>query len=248
MLSPYRVLDLTDEGALLCGQILGDLGADVIVIEPPDGAHTRTKGPFYGESTDPDKCLSWWAVNRNKRGITLDLESAADRQRFLELAATTDFLIESKPPGYLDGLGLGYEALSKLNPRLVMVSITPFGQSGPEGELGGQRPHLHGGVRHPPPERRPRSRARRRRRTPGLPARRRGSGRRRLDRAHRPRARRPRPARRRVRADGGHDGHAGDGPVRRLGRQRHRAPRRRRELRRHPAPLHLSRRRTASFP
>ncbi len=132
MLSRYRVLDLTDEGALLCGQILGDLGADVIVVEPPGGAHTRTKGPFYRGEVDANKCLSWWAVNRNKRGITLDLEAEADRQRYLELATTTDFVIESKPPGYLDGLGLGYEALSKLNPRLVMVSITPFGQIGPK--------------------------------------------------------------------------------------------------------------------
>jgi crotonobetainyl-CoA:carnitine CoA-transferase CaiB-like acyl-CoA transferase len=132
MLSPYRVLDLTDEGALICGQILGDLGADVIVIEPPGGAHTRSKGPFYGGEKHPDKCLSWWAVNRNKRAITLDLESSADRQRFTEFAASADFLIESRPPGYLDALGIGYEALSRINPALVMVSITPFGQRGPK--------------------------------------------------------------------------------------------------------------------
>ncbi len=132
MLSPYRVLDLTDEGALLCGQILGDLGADVVVIEPPGGAHTRAKGPFYHGETDLDKCLSWWALNRNKRAITIDLESSAGRQRFLELAASADFVIESKAPGYLDHLGLGYEALSALNPPLVMVSITPFGQRGPK--------------------------------------------------------------------------------------------------------------------
>lgn len=132
MLSPYRVLDLTDEGALLCGQILGDLGADVIAVEPPGGAHTRSKGPFYRGVPDPDGCLSWWATNRNKRSITVDLESSAGHQRFLDLATTADFVIESKPPGYLDALGLGYEALSTRNPRLVMVSITPFGQNGPK--------------------------------------------------------------------------------------------------------------------
>ena len=132
MLEPYRVLDLTDEGALLCGQILGDLGADVIVIEPPGGALTRGKGPYYRGEPDANRCLSWWAVNRNKRGITLDLEVEADRRRFLDLAATSDFLIESRPPGDLDRLGLGYDALSRLNPGLVMVSITPFGQRGPK--------------------------------------------------------------------------------------------------------------------
>jgi crotonobetainyl-CoA:carnitine CoA-transferase CaiB-like acyl-CoA transferase len=132
MLSRYRVVDLTDHGALLCGQILGDLGADVIVIEPPGGAEARKIGPFYCGEEDPAKSLNWWAFNRNKRGITVDLESPAGRQRFLELAATADFVIESRPRGYLDSLGLGYEALSNLNPRLVMVSITPFGQSGPK--------------------------------------------------------------------------------------------------------------------
>jgi crotonobetainyl-CoA:carnitine CoA-transferase CaiB-like acyl-CoA transferase len=132
MLSPYRVLDLTDGGALLCGQILGDLGADVVVIEPPGGAAARKTGPFYHGEEDPDKSLDWWALNRNKRGITLDLESPAGRQRFLKLAAAADFLIESRRPGDLDRLGLGYGALLGLNPRLVMVSITPFGQNGPK--------------------------------------------------------------------------------------------------------------------
>jgi len=132
MLSPYRVLDLTDEGALLCGQILGDLGADVIAVEPPGGAHTRSKGPFYRGVPDPNGCLSWWATNRNKRSITIDLEAREGRERFRDLAASTDFIIESKAPGYLASLALGYEELSQLNPALVMVSITPFGQHGPK--------------------------------------------------------------------------------------------------------------------
>jgi len=132
MLSQYRVLDLTDHGALLCGQILGDLGADVVVIEPPGGAAARRIGPYYHGQQDPARSLNWWAFNRNKRGITLDIESPAGRKRFLELAATADFLIQSRAPGYLDHLGLGYEALSTINPWLVMVSITPFGQTGPK--------------------------------------------------------------------------------------------------------------------
>jgi len=72
MLSPYRVLDLTTERGLLCGQILGDLGADVIKIEPPGGAPARWLAPFYHDEPHPDRSLYWWANNRNKRGITLN--------------------------------------------------------------------------------------------------------------------------------------------------------------------------------
>lgn len=132
MLSPYRVLDLTDGGSLLCGQILGDLGADVIVVEPPGGAKLRGERPFYGGEEDPDRSLAFWALNRNKRSITLDITSDEGRERLKDLVRTADFLLESFAPGYMDGLGLGYEALSAINPRLVMVAITPFGQDGPK--------------------------------------------------------------------------------------------------------------------
>ena len=132
MLSPYRVLDLTDQGALICGQILGDLGADVIVVEPPGGAALREAGPFANGGPGPDSSLAWWGVNRNKRGITLDIESTEGRERLLALAQTSDILIESFEPGYLDGLGLGYAALRAVNPAIVLVSITPFGQAGPK--------------------------------------------------------------------------------------------------------------------
>jgi len=74
MLTPYRVLDLTDEGALICGQILGDLGADVVLVEPPAGLKARWVGPFRGDVRDPNQSLNFWALNRNKRGIALDLE------------------------------------------------------------------------------------------------------------------------------------------------------------------------------
>ncbi|MDP9236804.1 MAG: CoA transferase [Chloroflexota bacterium] len=132
MLSPYRVLDLTDEGALLCGQILGDLGADVIVVEPPEGAHARALGPFRRGERHPDRNLTWWSLNRNKRGVTLDLHTEAGRDRLHDLVRGADFFIESYAPGHLDRLGLGYRDLSTINPSLVMVSITPFGQVGPK--------------------------------------------------------------------------------------------------------------------
>jgi crotonobetainyl-CoA:carnitine CoA-transferase CaiB-like acyl-CoA transferase len=134
MLSPYRVLDLTDEGALICGQILGDLGADVILIEPPGGVKARSIGPFAGDEHDGNKSLNFWALNRNKRGITLDLEAPAGKESLLKLVKTADMLVESGPPGHLERLGLGYGALAEVSPGLVMVSITPFGQMGPKAD------------------------------------------------------------------------------------------------------------------
>lgn len=131
LLSPYRVLDLTDELGFLCGKILGDLGADVIKIEPPGGDPARRLGPFYKNETDPEKSLYWFGFNNNKRGITLNLESVKGREIFSRLASKVDFIVETFTPGYLDRLNLGYSTLSGINPRLVLVSITPFGQTGP---------------------------------------------------------------------------------------------------------------------
>jgi crotonobetainyl-CoA:carnitine CoA-transferase CaiB-like acyl-CoA transferase len=129
VLSHYRVLDLTDERGQLCGQILGDLGADVVIAEPPEGSSSRHLGPFRDESPDS---LFWWALNRNKRGITLDLEQEAGREQLRRLVQSIDVLVESYEPGYLERMGLGYESLAAINPGLIMVSITPFGQNGPK--------------------------------------------------------------------------------------------------------------------
>ena len=131
LLSPYRVLDLSNELGFLCGKILGDLGADVIKIEPPGGEPARRLGPFYGDQADPEKSLFWFGFNNNKRGITLNLESARGRELFAELVAKADFVIETFTSGYLDALNLGYTALAKINSRLLLTSITPFGQTGP---------------------------------------------------------------------------------------------------------------------
>lgn len=131
MLSPYRVLDLTDEKGLMCGKIMGDLGADVIKIEKPGGDLSRNIGPFWHDQPDPDKSLFWFALNANKRGITLNIETAAGREIFNKLVTTADFVIESFKPGYLNRFKLGYRTLEKLNPGIILVSITPFGQTGP---------------------------------------------------------------------------------------------------------------------
>jgi crotonobetainyl-CoA:carnitine CoA-transferase CaiB-like acyl-CoA transferase len=132
MLSPYRVLDLTTERGLLCGQMLADLGADVIKVEPPGGSAARAIGPFYKDAPHPDRSLYWWAYNRNKRSITLDLECDAGRDLLRRMAERADFLIESHNPGYLSQHNLGFADLAKINPALIYVSITPFGQDGPK--------------------------------------------------------------------------------------------------------------------
>jgi crotonobetainyl-CoA:carnitine CoA-transferase CaiB-like acyl-CoA transferase len=132
MLSPYRVLDLTGERGLLCGQILGDLGADVIHVEPPGGAAARRRGPFAGDAPHPDRSLFWWAQTRNQRSVTLDLEHADGRAVLRRLVRDAHFLIESDEPGAMASRGLGPDALLGDNPGLVHVSITPFGQDGPK--------------------------------------------------------------------------------------------------------------------
>jgi crotonobetainyl-CoA:carnitine CoA-transferase CaiB-like acyl-CoA transferase len=132
VLSPYCVIDLTTERGLLCGQILGDLGADVIKIEPPGGSPARRLAPFYKDEPHPDRSLYWWAFNRNKRSITLNLDADEGRAILRRLAGSAHFLIESDNPGVLAQRGLGYADLATVNPAVVYVSITPFGQDGPK--------------------------------------------------------------------------------------------------------------------
>ena len=131
LLSGHRVLDLTDEKGLLCGRILGDFGADVIKIERPGGDPARNIGPFYKDIPHPEKSLFWFFTNASKRSITLNLETADGRDIFQRLVKAAHFVIESFPPDYMASLGLGYDELEKINPRLVVTSITPFGQTGP---------------------------------------------------------------------------------------------------------------------
>jgi crotonobetainyl-CoA:carnitine CoA-transferase CaiB-like acyl-CoA transferase len=132
MLSHCRVLDLTTERGLLCGQVLADLGADVIKIEPIGGSPVRELPPFFQDHAGPERSVYWWAYNRNKRSITLDLDREEGRSIFRQIARKADFVIESANPGYWKERGLGYQELSALNPGMVMVSITPFGQEGPK--------------------------------------------------------------------------------------------------------------------
>jgi crotonobetainyl-CoA:carnitine CoA-transferase CaiB-like acyl-CoA transferase len=128
-----RVVDLTQyiEGPV-CTKRLADYGADVIKIEPPgtgDGA--RNMGPFYHDEPHPEKSGLFLYLNTNKRGITLALENTLGKEIFLELVKKADVVVESFKPGTMERLGLSYDDLETVNPRLVMTSISPFGQTGP---------------------------------------------------------------------------------------------------------------------
>jgi len=131
MLSSYQVLDLTDEKGFLCGKTLADLGTDVIKVEKPGGDTGRNIGPFYKDIPHPEKSLFWFYTNLNKRGITLNLETKEGREILKKLLTKADIVIESFEPGYMDSLGLGYSELERINPGIIMTSITPFGQEGP---------------------------------------------------------------------------------------------------------------------
>ncbi len=133
LLSPYRVLDLTDERGQLAGQMLAQLGAEVIAIEPPGGSRSRRLAPFAHDVAGLDNSLVHLAYNRGKRSIVLDLEgSELDRERFRNLIAGADVVIESAEPGHMETLGFGSNALAVLNPAVVSVSISAFGGDGPK--------------------------------------------------------------------------------------------------------------------
>ena len=131
MLSPYTVIDLADDRGELASMVLGDLGAEVIKVEPPQGSASRRMPPFLDDGPEPERSLLYFAFNRNKRGVTLDLNGEAGRLALISLVEKADFIIESSPPGHMDRLGIGFDILKQANPRIVYVAITPYGQDGP---------------------------------------------------------------------------------------------------------------------
>ncbi len=132
MLSHFRVVDLTDGGATIAGRLLADLGAEVVLVEPPGGITLRSDGPFVADRPDPGSSLPFWATSHTKRSVVADLGTAAGRDRLRALLANADVLFESQPVGFLESVGLGPQVLRELNPALVVVSITPFGLTGPK--------------------------------------------------------------------------------------------------------------------
>ncbi len=132
-LSGVKVLDLTWHIAgPYCTKLLADYGADVIKVERTGkGDPTRAMGPFFKDDPNPEKSGPFLHLNTNKKGITLNLKSATGKKILKQLVADADILVESFRPHVMPGLGLDYQTLEKVNPRLVMVSVSSFGQTGP---------------------------------------------------------------------------------------------------------------------
>ncbi|HIF42918.1 MAG TPA: CoA transferase [Dehalococcoidia bacterium] len=133
ILSDIKVLELAHSlSGAFCAKLLADQGANTVKVEPPGwGDPARREPPFINGIPDPDSSTIFLAFNTNKRGITLDIEQPQGRKLLLRLVADTDVLIESYPPGHLESLDLGYQVLRETNAKLVVSSITYFGQTGP---------------------------------------------------------------------------------------------------------------------
>ena len=130
-LEDLRVIELANECGVYCGKLLVGMGAHVIKVESPGGDTTRSIGPFFQDDPHPEKSFQFAYHNTGKKSITLNIETKDGKEIFKNLVESCDVLVETFPVGYMDSLGLGYASLKELNPKLVMTSITPFGQTGP---------------------------------------------------------------------------------------------------------------------
>jgi crotonobetainyl-CoA:carnitine CoA-transferase CaiB-like acyl-CoA transferase len=120
-----------------CAKLFADFGADVIKVEPPSGDITRRWGPFPKDEPHPEKSGLFFFLNTNKRGVTLDVGTREGRDRLLDLLRQADVLIENNRPQQMRDWGLDYASIAKVNPELMMISITPYGQTGPYADWNG---------------------------------------------------------------------------------------------------------------
>jgi benzylsuccinate CoA-transferase BbsE subunit len=126
-----RILDLADEKASFCTKLLADMGARVIKMEKPGGDASRNIGPFFEDTSRSKTSIPFYYNNTHKLSITLDSESSEGKSIFLKLVRKTDVIVETFAPEHLKRIGLDFETLSSLNPKLILASVTGFGQSGP---------------------------------------------------------------------------------------------------------------------
>ncbi len=131
LLPGYRVLDLSSSMGAFCGKLLCDLGMDVIKVEPPGGDAGRTEPPFAIGHAHREGSLRFAYLNAGKRSITLDITNDSGREILLDLVAHSDIVLETFAPGFLAAKNLGYESLIEKQPKLILVSLTGFGQDGP---------------------------------------------------------------------------------------------------------------------
>ena len=131
-LSGLKVVELSDHVAgSFCARLMGDAGADVVKVEPPNGDRYRWSGPYPGGSPDPEWSGLFLYLNSNKRGVSLDIESLGGRAGLLDLVTAADFLVVGDNSLEIERLGLRRERLAKTNQGLIVTSITPFGLTGP---------------------------------------------------------------------------------------------------------------------
>jgi crotonobetainyl-CoA:carnitine CoA-transferase CaiB-like acyl-CoA transferase len=131
LLPGYRVLDLSSAMGAFCGKVLCDLGMDVIKVEPPQGDPTRSEPPFARGWAQREGSLRFAYLNAGKRSITLDITKRSGRMLLLDLVARSDIVLETFEPGYLEAQHLGYGMLVERRPKIIVVSLTGFGQDGP---------------------------------------------------------------------------------------------------------------------
>jgi crotonobetainyl-CoA:carnitine CoA-transferase CaiB-like acyl-CoA transferase len=130
-LADLRVVELSNERSVFAGKLFADMGADVILVEPPGGDPMRGYPPFLEDEPGRERSLYFWHYNTSKRGVVLDLETDEGREALRELVATADILLESEPPGRLEALGVDAATLRRAHPTLVTVSMAPFMRGGP---------------------------------------------------------------------------------------------------------------------
>jgi crotonobetainyl-CoA:carnitine CoA-transferase CaiB-like acyl-CoA transferase len=130
-LADLRVVELSNERSVFAGKLFADMGADVILVEPPGGDPMRGYPPFLEDEPGRERSLYFWHYNTSKRGVVLDLETDEGREALRELVATADIFLESEPPGRLEALGIEASVLRREHPALITVSMAPFMRGGP---------------------------------------------------------------------------------------------------------------------
>ena len=130
-LTGVRVVEIASDHTAFAGKLLADLGAEVILVEPPGGHRSRAYGPFVDDVVDQENSLWWWHYQTSKLGVVLDLDEPEDAQRLRRLASTADIVLEGDGAERLAAVGVDYEDLRADNPSLVWVSVTAFGRKNP---------------------------------------------------------------------------------------------------------------------
>ncbi|MEC8923564.1 MAG: CoA transferase [Actinomycetota bacterium] len=129
-LTGYRVIELASERCALAGKLLADMGAEVIVVEPPGGCHTRSWEPFADDVPELENSLHWWHYNTSKKSVIVDLDTDIGADTFRSLIDTADVVIEAEPLGRLDALGLDWNHFGENDGELIWTSITHHGRDG----------------------------------------------------------------------------------------------------------------------